>query len=136
VGANVTTYSDLGLTGGLEYFYRVRATNGAGDSPYSNLASAVPMAGPPAAPSNLTAAAVSASQIDLAWTDNANNEAGFKIERRIGPRGSFVQLATVGANVTTYSDPGLTGGKEYFYRVRATNGAGDSGYSNTASAIP
>ncbi len=136
VGANVTTYSDPGLTGGIEYFYRVRATNAAGDSAYSNVANAIPTAAPPAAPSNVTAAAVSGSQIDLAWTDNANNETGFKIERKITPRGSFVQIAVVGANVTTYSDPGLTSGIEYFYRVRATNAAGDSSYSNTASAIP
>ena len=59
----------------------------------------------PAAPSNLAATAVSAGQIDLAWADNANNETGFKVERS-APGGTFVQVALVGANVTTYSDTG------------------------------
>jgi hypothetical protein len=39
---------------------------------------------PPAAPTNLVATAVSSSQINLTWTDNSNNETGFKIERCIG----------------------------------------------------
>ena len=41
-GANVTSYKNVGLTGGTTYYYRVRATNATGDSAYSNTASAVP----------------------------------------------------------------------------------------------
>jgi hypothetical protein len=89
----------------------------------------------PAAPTGLTAAAVSSSQINLAWTDNANNETGFKIERCQGAGCSnFAQIATTGANVTTFSNTGLTASTSYSYRVRATNLGGDSAYSNTASA--
>jgi len=40
VSTNVTTYSDVGLAGTTRYWYRVRATNTSGDSPYSNLANA------------------------------------------------------------------------------------------------
>ncbi|MDQ7054057.1 MAG: fibronectin type III domain-containing protein [candidate division KSB1 bacterium] len=66
------------------YTYRVRAFNADGNSGYSNEASATTQSqpNPPAAPSNLTATAVSTSQIDLSWTDNSNNEDGFKIERK------------------------------------------------------
>lgn len=89
----------------------------------------------PAAPTNLTATAVSSSQINLAWTDNANNETGFKIERcQNAGCSNFAEIATVGANVTTYSNTGLTASTSYSYRVRATNLGGDSAYSNTASA--
>ncbi len=89
----------------------------------------------PAAPSSLTATAISRTQINLAWTDNANNETGFKIERCSGSNcTNFVQVATVGANVTSYSNTGLTRNTTYRYRVRATNGSGDSAYSNIASA--
>jgi hypothetical protein len=89
----------------------------------------------PAAPTNLTATAVSSSQINLAWTDNATNETGFKIERCQGAGCSnFAQIATVGANVTTFNNTGLTASTSYSYRVRATNLGGDSAYSNTASA--
>jgi hypothetical protein len=89
----------------------------------------------PAAPSNLTATAVSTSQIDLSWTDNASNEDGFKIERCQGALCTdFVQISTVPANVSSYSNTGLSAATTYRYRVRAYNSAGDSGYSNTASA--
>ena len=82
----------------------------------------------PAAPSNLTATASSSSQIDLSWTDNANNEEGFKIYRD----GALV--TTTAANVTSYSDTGLTASTTYSYYVKATNASGDSDASNTASA--
>jgi hypothetical protein len=80
----------------------------------------------PAAPTDLTASAVSSSQIDLSWTDKANNEKGFKIERKKGT-GSFVQIATVGTNKTSYSNTGLQASTTYTYRVRAYNDAGNSG---------
>ena len=89
----------------------------------------------PADPANLTASAVSGSQINLAWTDGSANELGFKIERCTGAGCSnFAQVATVNANVTTYSNTGLAPSTSYSYRVRAYNGAGDSGYTNVASA--
>jgi hypothetical protein len=75
----------------------------------------------------------SSTAINLTWTDQSNNETGFKIERKTGA-GSFTQIAIVGANITTYADSGLTANTNYSYQVRATNSAGDSAYSNTASA--
>jgi hypothetical protein len=90
---------------------------------------------PPAAPSGLTATVISDSQINLAWTDNSNNETGFKIERCTGNDCTdFEPIAEVGANVTNYSNTGLTASTTYTYRVLAYNSGGDSGYSNSASA--
>jgi hypothetical protein len=88
----------------------------------------------PAAPSGLTATAVSRNRIDLAWQDNSSNETGFQIERsRAG--GAFSLIATTGASATTYSNTtGLGPNKTYSYRLRAVNTAGSSAYSNTASA--
>jgi fibronectin type 3 domain-containing protein len=134
--ANVTvsSYTDNGLTAGTTYYYVVTAVDtGAHESGISNEASATPYDNPPAAPSGLTANAVSCSQINLAWTDNSDNETSFKIER--SPDGSaFSQIASVGANVTTYSDTTVSASTTYWYRVRAANSYGNSGYSNTASA--
>ncbi len=137
VAAGVTGYSNTGLAASTSYSYRVRAYNGAGDSDYSNPASAATPSIPiPTPPSNLAAAAVSTSQINLTWTDNNSVETGFKIERCTGAGCSnFAQIATTGANVTSYSNTGLTASTSYSYRVRATNTAGDSDYSNTATAV-
>jgi Galactose oxidase-like, Early set domain/Fibronectin type III domain/Glyoxal oxidase N-terminus len=87
----------------------------------------------PAAPTNLVATAVSSSQINLSWTDNSNNETGFKVERSTNGT-KFKQLANVGANVTTYSNTRLSRATTYYYRVRAYNAGGNSAYSNVASA--
>src|SRR5207237_3724387 len=38
VGANITTYQDVGLAAGTKYYYRVRAQNAGGNSAYSNVA--------------------------------------------------------------------------------------------------
>ena len=92
-------------------------------------------AGIPNPPTNLTASAVSRSQIDLSWADTATNESGFKIERCAGASCSnFAQIATVGANVKIFSNSGLKRNTSYRYRVRAYNGSGDSAYSNIANA--
>jgi PKD repeat protein len=89
----------------------------------------------PGTPSNLTATAISRSQINLNWSDNSGSETGFKIERCTGAACSnFAQIATVGANVKNYSNTGLKRNTSYRYRVRAYNSFGNSAYSNIASA--
>jgi hypothetical protein len=133
LGAGVTSYSNTGLAAATKYYYRVYAYNGAGNSGYSNVANATTGTTPPNAPGGLTATAVSSSQINLAWTDNASNESGFKVER--SPDGiSFTQIGTAAAGATSYSNTGLAAATKYYYRVRAYNGGGDSGYSNIANA--
>jgi hypothetical protein len=93
----------------------------------------ITFSGPPEAPSDLSAIAVSTHQIDLAWIDNADNESGYEIERSLN--GSDWQLInTVGLDVTTYNDPGLIAGTTYYYRVRAINFSGPSEFSNVADA--
>jgi PKD repeat protein len=89
---------------------------------------------PPAAPTNLTAAAVSSSRVDLTWTDNSANENGFKIERCTGASCSnFTQIGAAGSNIKSFSNTGLKRSTTYRYRVRAYNTSGNSGYSNTAN---
>jgi len=77
----------------------------------------------------------SSSQVNLAWVDNATNETSYSISRCSG-RGckAFVQIATVGANVTSFSNTGLSPRTYYSYRVSASNSAGSSAYSNIATA--
>jgi hypothetical protein len=133
VGTNVTAYSDMGLSPGTTYYYRVRAYNGTGDSGYSPAAGATTPNPPPAAPSGLSATKISSSQIHLNWADNSNNETGFRIERKLGAGGAYAEIATVGANVTSYANTALAGGTVYYYRVRAYNGAGVSAYTSESN---
>ena len=89
----------------------------------------------PKAPTNLSAAAISPSQINLAWTDNSDNETGFAIERCTGSGCSnFSEIARVGSDLTAFGDVGLTAGILYRYRVLAFNAAGTSKDSNIAEA--
>ena len=88
---------------------------------------------PPASPSGLSVTDISTSQIDLTWMDNSSDESGFVIERSMDGE-SFVIVAMLGPNATTYSDNDLIAGTAYYYRVYAYNSAGNSGYSNTANA--
>ena len=96
----------------------------------------IPPTSAPAAPTNLTAAATSATGIALTWTDNSNNESAFLIERS-SDGVNFTQIASVGVNVTSYGDSGLSSQSTYYYRVRATNSYNTvsySAYTNVASA--
>jgi hypothetical protein len=135
-GANVVNHTDSGLTAATTYTYRARAFNAAGASAYTGEAGVTTPAAqvpPPAAPSNLVAAATSSTQVTLTWSDNSNNETSFKVERRTGS-GAFAEVASLGSNVTTFGDSGLTAATTYGYRVRAVNGSGPSNYSNEATA--
>ena len=136
VGAGSTTYTNTGLAASTTYHYRVRAYNSAGSSAYSNPASATThtVTTLPAPPSTLTATATSSSSIRLSWTDTSNNETGFKVDRSTASTGPWTQIATTSAGVVIYSNTGLTESTRYYYRVRATNSAGDSTPSNVANA--
>jgi len=135
-GITGLNYTDTTASNGTTYYFVVSASNGGGESANSSQVSATPTApaAVPAAPSNLRAVAASRTQINLSWNDNANNETSYLIERSTSSGKGYVQIATVGANVASYSNTGLRANKLYYYRVRASNGSGSSAYSNTASA--
>jgi FtsP/CotA-like multicopper oxidase with cupredoxin domain len=130
-----TAYSDRHVEGSTTYIYRVLAFNSAGKSAYSNEAIVTtPAAQPPAAPSNLTAAAVSTSEIRLIWQDNSTTEDGFRIELKTAADPDFIETGVVPADTTYHTDTGLNPNTTYTYRVCAYNASGASGYSNEASA--
>jgi hypothetical protein len=85
-------------------------------------------------PSNLVATTVSSSQVDLVWTDNADNETAYTVERSLDNSSWQVLTSTLAANTVAYSDTSVGPSKNYYYRVKATSASGASGYSNTASA--
>jgi hypothetical protein len=93
-----------------------------------------PLLQPPAAPSNLTATAISSSQINLAWQDNSDTEEGFTVERKTGLSGMWSVISSQGPDVITYPDTGVQPATTYFYRVQAFSAVGNSAYSNETSA--
>jgi len=133
LSANTTSYSDLSLNPGTTYFYRVRCFLGGVDSPYSNVAQDITFTAI-ATPNSLVASAASTTSINLAWTDIANNETGYKVERSADGLNFTEVVNNLPANTTAYTDTGLTGGILYFYRVRAFDVSTHSNYSNVAQA--
>ena len=90
---------------------------------------------PPAAPTSLTATALGGRSIGLHWTNGTTDQTQVSVERCRGSGcTAFAQVATLPGAATTFTDTGLSPRTTYRYRVRARNAAGDSPYSNTASA--
>lgn len=128
--ANAISFSDAGLNGSTTYYYRIKAVTASASSAYTGEVSAttsVPTT--PAAPTDLLATAASSTAVNLTWTDNSNNETGFKIERSLVSGTGFTVIATAAANAASYIDATVVSNKTYFYRIRAANAVGNSAYT-------
>jgi len=88
----------------------------------------------PLAPSQLVVKATNTGAVNLQWTDNSNNETGFRVERSVTTDSNFQALGNTSANTTLFSDNTIEAGKKYYYRVKAVNSAGESNPSNSVSA--
>lgn len=90
----------------------------------------------PASPTNLnySPGTDATPSIILYWVDNANNETGYKIERKSGA-GAFAQIATTAADMSDFEDTTIDPDTEYTYRVKASGSLVDSGYTDELSAI-
>ncbi len=128
------TKTGLNLTPGKTYYFSVRAKNGSGlwsEVGYSDGIRAVNM--PPLTPANLIATALSTTEIRLNWQDNSNNEDGFRIERGLTQAGPFSLIDLKPENSNTCVNAGLQPRTAYYYRIKAYNSGGESGYSGVAS---
>lgn len=110
--ANATRWVDVSVATPGVYDYQVVATDGAVDALPSN---SVRVTVNLPAPTNLTALALSPTEVRLSWIDNSATETGFSLERT--PTGDVI--ATVGPDVTTFVDASVTAGGTYGYRVIA-----------------
>jgi C1A family cysteine protease/transcriptional regulator CtsR len=131
VGPGMTSYASPGLSPNVLYTYRIQAYTSQLTSDYSNEVSTTTTT--LATPTNLAAAMISQTQINLAWTNNAGTVGGFYIERKTGA-GAYAQIQTVGSSVSSYSNTGLAINSAYTYRIRAFLSQRVSSYSNEASA--
>lgn len=89
---------------------------------------------PGAAPSQLTAVAISGSQVYLTWTDNSNDERQFLIEMSLNGV-TFTPKVSTGPNFSSLYITGLSSSTSYYFRVRIETQSGYSDYSNTAGVI-
>lgn len=125
-----------GLSDATTYWFRVAATNETEQSQfYSNIVSTNTLDQvAPADPGGLFATGVGPSVMELAWTDNSDNETGFEIERKLtGTPDAFELIHTTAAGIQSYTDTGLQPETGYTYRVRAVNETEQSDY--TAEAL-
>jgi len=92
----------------------------------------------PQTPTNLSATAVSSSQINLSWNtpsnDGGSTITGYKIERSTDGSNWSTIVTDTGTSRTTNSNTGLSANTTYFYHVSAINSVGTGNSSNTASA--
>ncbi len=100
---------------------------------YDALITCWQLPGAPSAPINLVATSTLPARIDLTWTNTASNATSISVERcRGGACTNFVPVARLAPTATSWADSTLKSGVVYRYRVRASNSAGDSPYSNIA----
>jgi len=134
VASATLTYADTNVVGLSAYSYRVFGTNAAGDSLASPTATVTTPDYIPAAPSGLTALVSSLSPVtvSLAWVNNATNATSVIVQRSTGT-GAFVTVATLASTVATYADTTVSFNTNYSYRVFATNTAGSSAFSASAT---
>jgi hypothetical protein len=132
---DINSFKDLTLEESTIYFYRVKAgSNTEGESAYS------PSIGPfianqtkvPNTPYGLKALE-NAAKVNLTWYDDSKREENYIIEKSQDGGTSYVLVATLGKNVTSYVDENVSAGKTYQYRVFAKNSVGNSGNSNIAT---
>ncbi len=131
-GTGPLVWTDTSVAIGNIYVYRIKAIRGPDSSPWSNTATI--SITPPAAPTNLAGTAVkngTTATVTLTWTDNANNETQYQVQRARDQAFTLnVGTVNLAADVTTYVNSGMPLNTAYWYRVRAVNPAGTSAWSN------
>jgi uncharacterized protein (TIGR03437 family) len=130
----VTTSSDPNVTAGTTYQYRIRAENDYGFSPYTAVVSTTVPTAQLSPPTNLQAAAVSQTQINLTWSNANTNATRFHIERKTGSTGTYTEITALPATATSYQDTTVQANIAYTYRARSEGASGLSPYSNESSA--
>ena len=128
-----TSYTNTGAKAGTTYWYKVKAVNSAGLSPYSNVVSGkvkTVAQQKPSAPVVKIGHSATSGKPMLTW-NAVSGATSYKVYRATSQNGTYSLLGTVTA--TSYTNTGAKAGVTYYYKVKAVNSAGESAYSNTVS---
>ena len=127
-----TSYTNTGAKAGTTYYYRVKACNDAGLSPYSNVVSGQSKAvtPKPSAPVVKIGHSAASGKPMLTW-NAVSGATSYKVYRATSKSGTYSLLGTVTA--TSYTNTGAKAGTTYYYKVKAVSSAGESAYSNIVS---
>ena len=137
--STATTYEHTGLQPATVYRYQVAAINRVGAGQWSLEAVTSTRPDVPDPPTGLTARAMGASQIDLAWNAPRSTGGaavvGYRIEGSSnGGRTWRIVRGNTRSTATTYSHRGLQPATTWHYRVSAINAAGFGAASSVARA--
>ncbi len=129
-----STYIDNAVNWNTRYYYRLRATNAAGNSGWtSSVNLTTPRGALPAAPTNLTVGTVTSTSVVLSWTMNGANT-GVAIQRATNANFNGATTTNVNtANLSTRNMTGLRRRTTYYFRVAARNANGNSAWSNVVT---
>jgi fibronectin type 3 domain-containing protein len=136
---SVLSFKDTGLPSSATRYYKVTASNLVGEGTQSTEASATsPAIVPPSAPLSLAATpGPGAGQIKLTWLAPAQDGGapitGYAVYRADASTGPYIKTTTLG-NVLTHTDTGMPNGATRWYKLAASNQAGESAQSSSASA--
>lgn len=128
---NVNFFTHTPVEEGVQWYYRVHAVNKFGISDYTLLiAGMVEYSKVPNIPYDLRGKVIDGKAV-LTWKDDSIREEKFEIERSDDNGATFALINSVERNSITYTDETIASGKDYTYRVKASNSKGSSDYSNT-----
>jgi fibronectin type 3 domain-containing protein len=134
-GNQITEILNHYVNFGWEYVWHCRILAREETDMMHSLVNAVPNAAPKSLNAT-TAGSGSNKRVVLTWTDNSNNEIGFRIQSATDSAfTSGVITSTVGANVRTFTTGNLTRGTQYYFHGQSFNTGGTSVYVN-ASTFP
>ena len=132
-GGVTTSFVWSGQPSDTLYGFEVTAVTNGSEGPASNCAFATTFNAPPPAPTGLTATGVSASEIDLAWTNPSGTLTGNTVYEYSSDCSTLLNTFVI-VVASTYTVTGLAGGTTYCFTVSATTNGGEGPQSAAATA--
>jgi autotransporter-associated beta strand protein len=127
-GLMTTQFTDTSIVPGVQYHYRLTGTDALGRT------TTVTSGPPPASPAGL-AVTPGFTTNALSWAA-VSAATGHRVRRALVATGPFVQIASLGAADTSFTDTALATGTTYFYVITAINTSGESAPSAIVSGTP